>query len=70
LDFEQDWTDHRPISRSLVKPRKAGDCIINESWQGPGGAEISCAGPDHLISGQPTAVVSGKANVWTRPVQS
>ena len=32
FDFEQDWTDHRPISRSLVKPRKtalasAGDNV-------------------------------------------
>jgi hypothetical protein len=25
LDFEQDWTDHRPISRSSVKPRDAGN---------------------------------------------
>jgi hypothetical protein len=44
LDFEQDWTDHRPISRSSVKPRKTGDYIINESWQEPGGAGISCTG--------------------------
>ena len=40
LDFEQYWTDHRPISRSSVKPRKAGDCMMKESWQEPGGAEI------------------------------
>lgn len=33
LDFEQDWTDHRPISRSSVKPGDARDCIMNESWQ-------------------------------------
>jgi hypothetical protein len=33
LDFEQDWTDHRLISRSSVKPRKVGDCMMNESWQ-------------------------------------
>ncbi len=64
LDFEQDWTDHRPISRSSVKPRKAGDCMMNESWQEPGGAEISCGGP-----GQHTAIASGKADVWTRPAQ-
>jgi hypothetical protein len=44
LDFKQDWADHRPISRSSVKPRGAGDCMMNESWQEPGGAEISCAG--------------------------
>jgi hypothetical protein len=25
LDFEQDWADHRPISRSSVKPRKTGE---------------------------------------------
>jgi hypothetical protein len=39
-----DWTNHRPISRSSVKPRDAGDCMMNESWQEPGRAEISCAG--------------------------
>lgn len=44
LDFEQDWTNHKPISRSSVKPRDARDYIINESWLEPGGAEISCAG--------------------------
>ncbi|PVH67637.1 hypothetical protein DL98DRAFT_639498 [Cadophora sp. DSE1049] len=33
---------------------------MNESWQESGGAKISCAGPDHLISGQPTAVANGK----------
>jgi hypothetical protein len=43
--------------------------MMNESWQEPGGAEISCAGPDRLISGQHTAVVSGKVDVWTSPVQ-
>jgi hypothetical protein len=138
LDFEQDRADRRPISRSSVKPRRTGDCMMNESWfddpavitgdvafartkwkhmsslraafccekvrvqaacltleggdwpdcapnasiyqqarhsgrsassAGAWRAEISCAGPDHLISGQPTAVVSGKADVWTRPVQ-
>jgi hypothetical protein len=63
LDIEQDWTDHRLISRSSVKPRKTGDCMMNDSWQEPGGAEVSCAGPDHLISGEPTAVASGKADV-------
>jgi hypothetical protein len=31
LDFKQDWTDHKPISRSSVKPRDAGDCMMNES---------------------------------------
>jgi hypothetical protein len=31
--------------------------------------EISCVGPDHLILGQPTAVASGKAGLWTRSVQ-
>jgi hypothetical protein len=40
--------------------------MMNKSWQDPGGAEISCAGPDHLISGQPTAVANGKVDVWTR----
>lgn len=45
LDFEQESTDHRPISRFSVKPRNAGDCMMNESWQEPGGAEISCAEP-------------------------
>jgi hypothetical protein len=32
LDFEQGWTDHRRISRSSVKPRRTGDCMMNESW--------------------------------------
>jgi hypothetical protein len=32
-----DWINYRPISRSLVKPRNAGDYIMNESWQEPGG---------------------------------
>lgn len=41
--------------------------MMNESWQEPGGAEISCAGPDGLILGQPTAVANGKADVWTVP---
>jgi len=45
VDFEQDWTDQRPISRSSVKLRKPGDSMMNEFWQEPGGAEISCAGP-------------------------
>jgi hypothetical protein len=31
LDFEQDWDDHRPISRSSVKPRRTGDCMMNVS---------------------------------------
>ena len=31
LDLEQDWADHRPISRSSVGPRRAGDCMMNES---------------------------------------
>jgi hypothetical protein len=35
----------------------------------PGGAEISCAGPDHLISRQPTAVANSKVDVWTRTAQ-
>jgi hypothetical protein len=43
--------------------------MINESWQEPGGAEISYAGPDHLISGQPMAVANGKVDVWTRTAQ-
>ena len=32
LNFEQDWADHRLISRSSAKPERAGDCIMNESW--------------------------------------
>jgi hypothetical protein len=132
LDFEQDWADHRPISRSSVKPRRTGDCMMNESWFGDPAvitgdvafarmkwkhmsslraafccekigvqpacltlevsnwpncapnasiyqqarhsrrstssigawrAEISRAGPDHLISREPTAVESGKAGM-------
>jgi hypothetical protein len=43
--------------------------MMNESWQEPGGAEISCAGPDHSISRQPMAVANGKADVWTRTAQ-
>jgi hypothetical protein len=43
--------------------------MMNESWQEPGGAEISCAGPDRLISGQPTAVANGKADMWTSTAQ-
>jgi hypothetical protein len=31
LDFEQDWTDYRPISRSSVKLRDARDYVMNES---------------------------------------
>jgi hypothetical protein len=125
--------DHKPISRSSVKPSRAGDCM-NESWfADPAvvtgdvafvrmkgkhmpslcaafccekigtqpvclmldvsdwldcvpnasiyqqatpfgrsafsteGAEVSCAGPDHLISRQPTAVESGKIDT-TRPM--
>src|SRR3979411_1419414 len=42
---------------------------MNKSSHGPGGAESSCAGPDHLISGQPTAVANGKADAWTRTAQ-
>lgn len=40
-----------------------------ESWKDLGGAKFSCAGADHLISGQPKAVASGKGDLWTRPVQ-
>jgi hypothetical protein len=40
--------------------------MMNESWQEPGGAEISCAGPDRLISGQHTAVASGKVDVQSQ----
>jgi hypothetical protein len=65
----QDWIDHRPISCSSVKLRKAGDCMMNKSWQEPGEAEISCVELDHLISRQHMTVASGKADVWTRPVQ-
>jgi hypothetical protein len=32
LDSEQDWTDHRPISRPSVKLRNAGDCMTNKCW--------------------------------------
>ena len=60
MDFEQDWADHRPLSRSSVKLWRTRDCMMNESWKDPKGAEISCAGADRLISGQLTAVASGK----------
>jgi len=30
--FRAGLADHRPISRSLVKPRRTGDCMMNESW--------------------------------------
>jgi hypothetical protein len=43
--------------------------MMNESWQEPGGAEISCVGPGHSILGQPIAVANGKADVWTRTAQ-
>jgi hypothetical protein len=29
--LREDWIDYRPISRFSVKPRKVGNCIINES---------------------------------------
>jgi hypothetical protein len=32
LDLEQDWADHRLMPRSSVKPRRIGDCTMNESW--------------------------------------
>ena len=32
MDFEQDWADHKLISRSWVKLRRAGDCRTDESW--------------------------------------
>jgi len=32
LDLEQDWADHRRVSRSSVKLRRAGDCMMNEPW--------------------------------------
>ena len=44
--------------------------MMNESWQEPEGAEISCAGPDHLISGQLTAIVNSKADVILKPLNS
>jgi len=34
--------------------------MMNDSPQEPRGAEISCAGPDSLISRQPMAVANGK----------
>jgi len=41
--------------------------MMNEFWQAPGRAENLCAGPDDLISGQPTAVANGKTDVWMVP---
>ena len=43
--------------------------MIKKSWQELGGTEILCAGPDRLIFRQYMAVVSGKADMWTRLVQ-
>jgi hypothetical protein len=58
IGFRVGLDDHRPISRSSVKPRDAGDCMMNESWQEPGGAEIHIQ--DQVDLRTATAVASGK----------
>ena len=53
----------------VSEAEEVGIGMMNESWQEPGGAEISCTGLHHLISRQPMAVVNSKADVWTRTAQ-
>jgi hypothetical protein len=67
LDFEQDWTNHRPISRSSVKPRDAGDCIMNESWQEPGGLRFHAK--DQVDFRIAYGSCGRQSDVWTRAVQ-
>ena len=60
-----DWPDCAPNALVCLQARQSGR---SASSKGAGRAEVSCTGPDHLISRQPTAVESGKISMM-RPVQ-